>query len=489
MTRRHVGGRRASALLAAAALAACATNPVSGKRELALVSEAQEIEMGRQGSAAVSAEIGLYPDPDLQAYVSRVGQGIAAKTERPGLPWEFHVVDDAALNAFALPGGFVFVTRGLLASLADEAQLASVLGHESGHVAARHSVQQMSRQQIASLGVGLGSVLSPVIAQYGQAAGIGLGMLFLKYSRDDERQADQLGFRYALADGYDARRMVGVFEALERAAELGAAGKLPEWQSTHPAPENRIAAVQGLIAATTESFASKRVGQAELLQQIDGMVYGADPRAGYFQGALFVHPGLAFQLRFPDGWSTQNTNEVVAAASPAQDAVIQLSIVSGTASEAAARFVGQTGVQATAPARRTIHDNPASTSDFTAPGERGQALRGVAAFIEYGGSTWALVAYGAADGFALHRPALDATIASFARLTDPAALAAKPMRLTIVKAPRAMSLEQLYAQTPSSIPLAEIAMINGLDPKAQLRAGQPVKRVTGTPVARTDARQ
>ena len=114
----------------------CATNPVTGKSELALISEAQEIEMGRQGAAEVTATVGLYSDVGMQAYVNRMGQTLAAKTERPGLPWEYHVVDDASVNAFALPGGFIFITRGLLSHMTNEAELASVLGHESGHVAA-----------------------------------------------------------------------------------------------------------------------------------------------------------------------------------------------------------------------------------------------------------------------------------------------------------------------------------------------------------------
>jgi predicted Zn-dependent protease len=152
------------------------------------------------------------------------------------------------VNAFALPGGFVFITRGLLAHMTNEAELASVLGHESGHVAARHSVEQMSREQVASLGLGLGSVLSPTIAKVGQAASAGLGLLFLKYSRDDETQADQLGFRYALADGRDARQMINLFTMLQRDEQLSGAGRLLNGRQ-RSRPGNRIKNVQSLIAA------------------------------------------------------------------------------------------------------------------------------------------------------------------------------------------------------------------------------------------------
>jgi predicted Zn-dependent protease len=177
---------------------------------------AREIDMGRQGAAQVAQTIGLYQDAAVQTYVSRLGLTLAARTERPGLPWEFHVVDDPSVNAFALPGGFIFVTRELLTHMTNEAELVSVLGHESGHVAARHSVRQISRSELAQFGLGLGSVLSSSIRDYSAVAGAGLELMFLKFSRDDETQADQLGFRYALADGYDVREMVSVFRMLDQ---------------------------------------------------------------------------------------------------------------------------------------------------------------------------------------------------------------------------------------------------------------------------------
>jgi predicted Zn-dependent protease len=240
---------RSGLAVGALLLTTCATNPVTGKSELALVSEAQEIEMGKQGAAEVAQTIGLYPDPAVQAYVSRLGLTLAARTQRPNLPWQYQVVDDPAVNAFALPGGFIFVTRGLLTSITNEAELASVLGHESGHVAARHSVQQISRTEVAQFGLGLGSILSPDVAKYGDVAGAGLSVLFLKFSRDDETQADQLGFGYALADGYDVRQMVDVFKMLDSEEKLGGGGRLPEWQSTHPDPGNRIKATQTRLSA------------------------------------------------------------------------------------------------------------------------------------------------------------------------------------------------------------------------------------------------
>ena len=200
-------------MLVAVQLAGCATNPVTGRRQLALISEGQEVQLGRESAVQVSRELGLVPDSALQRYVQGIGGTLAAASERPALPWAFRVVDDPTPNAFALPGGFIFVTRGMLTLMNSEAELASVLGHEIGHVTARHQVTQISRAQLAQLGLGLGSVLMPELQGLGGLAGSGLQLLFLRYSRDAERQADALGFRYAVGQLYEAREMADVFQS------------------------------------------------------------------------------------------------------------------------------------------------------------------------------------------------------------------------------------------------------------------------------------
>ncbi len=220
---------------------ACATNPVTGKRQLALISEAQEIEMGREADKDVVASIGLYPDESLQRYVQDLGTRIAATTERPNLPWTFRVVDDAAVNAFAIPGGFIYVTRGIMAHLNSEAELAAILGHEIGHVTARHSVSQMSKQQLAQVGFAAGMILSPEFAQFGNLAQAAMGLMFMKFSRSDESQSDALGLKYMMAGGYDPRELVDVFTMLDGLSQQSGAGRLPQWMSTHPDPENRQA--------------------------------------------------------------------------------------------------------------------------------------------------------------------------------------------------------------------------------------------------------
>src|SRR5512133_1768281 len=188
--------RSLAALAAALALAACARNPVTGERQLSLVSTEQEIALGKESAEQVTQSIGRYPDPGVQAYVEGIGKKLAAASERPQLPWSFTVLDDPTVNAFALPGGPVFVTRGILTHLNSEAELAAVLGHEIGHITARHSVQQISKAQLAQLGLGVGMVLSEDLRKIAPVAGAGLQLLFLQFGRDAERQSDELGFRY-----------------------------------------------------------------------------------------------------------------------------------------------------------------------------------------------------------------------------------------------------------------------------------------------------
>src|SRR5437899_4119140 len=285
---------------ACAALAACVRNPATGNLQLDLIPESQEVEMGKQAAQEVKQSIGLYKDDKVQSYVGRLGQSLSQQTTRKNLPWEFHVVEDAAVNAFALPGGPVFVTRGILGTLMTEAQLAGVMGHECGHVAARHSANQISKAELATVGLGIGSVLSPQIASLSQIAGAGLQVLFLKFSRDDENQADKHGFAYMANDGYDPRQVVAVFKTLERVSKLAGGGKLPEWLQTHPDPGNREKAAEERLKDLKMDFSKVKVNRDEYLGVIDGLVYGEDPRQGYFQGSRFLHPDLKFRLTFPE---------------------------------------------------------------------------------------------------------------------------------------------------------------------------------------------
>jgi predicted Zn-dependent protease len=209
---------RLSCLLAAAFLGACATNPVTGKREFSLMSEAQEIQIGQELDVEVQREMGVYGDRAIQAYVSDIAQRMAGVSERPRLPWQFTVVDVPAVNAFALPGGYIYLTRGILPYLDDEAELAGVLGHEIGHVTARHAAQAYTRATGTGLGVAIASIFVPAARPFGSLAETAVGVLFLKYGRDDELEADRLGARYEFQTGWDP---AGVPDLLNTLASRG----------------------------------------------------------------------------------------------------------------------------------------------------------------------------------------------------------------------------------------------------------------------------
>jgi predicted Zn-dependent protease len=464
----------------AAVLLSCARNPVTGKSELSLVSEAQEIEMGKQAAQDVANSIGLYKDPNLESYVAAIGKRMAAASERPNLPWEFHVVDDASVNAFALPGGFIYVTRGLLGSINDEAELATVVGHEIGHVTNRHSVQQISKQQLAQLGLGIGSIISSDIARFGQLASAGLSILFLKYSRDAENQADQAGFRYALNQNYDVREMSKVFQTLDRISQSSGAGKLPDWLSTHPAPENRIEHIENMLDTLHRDLSKTVENRDGYIQHVQGLVYGQDPRQGYFEGTHFYHPQMRFQVELPQGWQVQNTPAAVAAMSPNQDAILQLSLA-GNASpqQAAQQFLSQQGVQAGQSSTSSINGLPAASSYFQAQTEQG-TIQGIVSFISYGGSTFGMMGYTPTGKLGSYDQVFQSAIRSFGELKDPSKINVSPAKIELVKLNRQMTLEQFNSQYPSSISIEELAIINEVEePSTPLQAGRTVKRVVG----------
>ncbi|HEY9429264.1 MAG TPA: M48 family metalloprotease [Gemmatimonadaceae bacterium] len=455
-------------------LAGCATNPVTGKSEISLVSEQQEIQMGQQGAEQAKAAYGLVDDPALQQYVSSIGLEIAKKTERPDLPWAFYVIDDASVNAFALPGGPVFVTRGILGAMNNEGELASVLGHEIGHITARHSAQQMSQQQLAALGLGLGSILSPKVAELSGVIGQGLQLLFLKYSRDDESQADALGFRYMIQDNYDPRQMAAMFKTLDR--ETPAEGRLPAWLSTHPDPGNRYQIAMQRVDSLNRDLSGMKVDKADFLTHVNGLVYGENPREGFFKDGRFYHPDLKFQFQLPNGWQVQNTKQAVIAVSAQQDAMIQLSAGQGAPTAALQQFLGQQGIQAGQVSSSAINGLPAASGYFQAQTENG-TLAGLVSYISYGGNTYQLLTYTPATQLDAYNATFQQVISSFAPLTDPAILNVQPKKVEVIKLPSRMTLAEFNSRYPSSIPVEELAIINGVETGTTLAAGTEVKRV------------
>src|SRR5881397_3675668 len=443
-----------AAALAAGLVSGCATNPATGARQLMLISESQEIAMGRDYDKQVIASIGLYPDPALQSYVQDLGKKLAATSERPSLPWTFRVVDDPVVNAFALPGGYIYVTRGILAHLNSEAELAGVVGHEIGHVTARHSVSQLSKQQLAQIGLAVGTIASPDFERFAGLAGQALGVLFLKYSRDNESQADDLGLRYMRRANYDPREMPHVFEMLTRVSQAQGGGRVPEWLATHPDPENRRGRIEQEVAALPQSFSGAAVNRDPYLRELDGLVFGTNPREGYFKGSRFFHPELRFRLTFPEGWTTSNAKQAVIAVSPEKDAAVELSFAKEPTADAAAEaFLSQRGFTSGYPVRTSVSGLPAVSAAFAAAAENG-TLRGTALFVEHGGAVYRLLGYATEARWPTVQAAAERALRSFARLTDPVALGVQPQRVDIVTLDQGTTIEEMARRRPSPVSAA-----------------------------------
>ncbi len=470
----------AALMVCALSVAGCSTNPATGKKQLAFVSEEQEIAMGREADQQISQQLGLYDDPELQAYVSQLGKRLAADSERPNLPWTFRVVDDPIVNAFALPGGYIYVTRGLMSHLTSEAELVSVLGHEIGHVTGRHSVEQMSKQQLAQVGLIAGMILRPELANYGDLAQQGLGLMFLKYGRDDEREADDLGLRYMARENYDPREMVQVFEVLKRVSDQQGQGRIPGWLSTHPAPENRMQRMSSQVAELNADFSKATVGRERYLSRIDNLAFGQNPREGYFLGNRFIQPELGFEIRFPEGWKTSNQKQAVGAISPRQDAVVVVTLSSRQSPQDAAReFFSQQGVQQGQTLRTNFNGLPAVANVFgVQQGQSGQ-LQGIAAFVEHQDRVYQVLGYTAANNWGGYNDLLSSSLATFDRVTDRRLLNVQPRRLDVVSIPSAMTLEEFARRYPSTVDLQTLAIINHADGNTRFAAGTEVKRVVG----------
>ena len=457
----------------------CAMNPATGERQLVLFSEAQEIEMGRQADQGIQRQYGVYDDDELTEYVQDLGTELARTSERPDLPWTFRVLDDPVVNAFALPGGYIYITRGILAHLASEAELAGVIGHEIGHVTGRHGVERMSQAQLAGLGLGLGQVLSPEFEKLSGLAEQGLGLLFLKYGRDQERQADDLGVRYMSRGDYPPAALVDVFGVLGRVSEARGGGGLPGWLSTHPAPENRQERITDRLAGLPPEVRNAARRDAPYLRQIDGIVYGQNPRQGFFEGGRFIHPELAFELDFPTGWQTQNQRSAVLAASPERDAILVLSLAEQeTVAAAEEAFFQPDEIAGGGDWLERGAGLIERSRRFSATlGER--TLEGAVAFAEHDGRVFRLLGYAPEDRWTGRNDDIAKTVRSFRRLRDRELLNVKPRRIELVELRESMTLEEFAERYPSTVTLEDLSLLNRVEPGERLPAGAQVKRVVG----------
>ena len=358
----------------------------------------------------------------------------------------------------------------------------AVLGHEIGHVTAKHAVQRISSQQLLQVGLGIGMVISPELQQYGEFIGAGLSVLFLKFSRDDENQADSLGLRYMGRANYDSRQMIQVMAMLDGVSKSEGGGRIPEWLSTHPNPGNRKESIQNQVARMNIDFEKSMVNRDRYLEMIDGIVFGHNPREGFFRKNVFYQPDLEFLYVFPDGWKTSNMKQAVIAVSPLEDAVVQITLSMETSERVAAdKFFTQKGITAENVKRGEIHRQPAVTGSFRVQTEQG-VLSGMVAFISYNGNVYQILGYSSLTNWAAYTQIVEKSLLSFDRLTDPDILAVQPMRIRIVTLENDMTIEEFASVHPSPVSLETLALINQVKKDTVLTAGQKVKQVIGEKV-------
>ena len=457
----------------------CATNPVTGKREFSLVTEAQLNSIGRDGYAAIASEYGLYQDPKIVAFVDTVGMRVCRVSHLPEGPWKITVLDDPIVNAFAMPGGYLYVSRGIIAHLGSEAQLAGVLGHEAGHVTGRHTASRMTQQQLAGLGLGLASIMSRHARQYSEAAQQALGLMFLKYGRDDENESDALGVQYATAAGYDPREIPHTYVMLGRIGDR-AGQKLPSYMSTHPDPGDRQVRTTELSNTAAAGKTGLRIEQRSYLARLEGLPFGQDPRNGFFEGTTFYHPELAVQIGFPTGWKTQNTQAAVAAADPNQKAVMQLRMANdASAPKAYVQKLLSEGKIAQADGKdETIGGWPAWVGAVAIQQEGGQPVRLVASWVRQSPERmYEMLAQTPGAGTAEEAAILTA-MRSLRPLTDAARLAATADKVTIVKATKSGAFSEVFPSLgASAIKVEDAAILNNVDLDQEVRSGETIKMV------------
>ncbi len=456
----------------------CAVNPVTGKRELMLLSEADEAALGAQTDKQIVQTYGVYDDPELDRYIDDIGQRMAEKTHRSHLKYSFKVLDTPVVNAFAVPGGYVYFTRGILCYFNNEAEFAGVLGHELGHINARHSAKQYSKAQLAQLGLGLGMVLSENFRRYAGLAQFGVQMMFLKFSRDNEREADDLGVLYSVRDGYDALNMASFFETLERMHPSSGANALPEWFSTHPNPVDRIGAIERKAAELKKNTQTYVTNREIYLRQIDGLVFGEDPRQGYVEANVFYHPAMRFMFPVPAEWTLNNTPSQVQIVSPQQKAALIMVLDENAGpAQASQSFIQSASAIVLENNATRVNGLPAQKLVSLVP-QQNDTLQVASMFIKKDNQVYTFHGFSSPDQFRSFRAAFEGPMNNFKNLTDNRKINVLPERLDIVETNRNVALRSFLAQqgTPSDR-LEEIAIVNGMQLNQNVGAKSLVKVV------------
>jgi len=462
----------------------CAVNPVTGKRQIMLMSEEQEVQMGLTYDPQVVATFGEYRSDNLLNFISAKTKEMGTISHRPNLQYHIKILDSPVVNAFAVPGGYIYLTRGILAQLNNEAELMGVVGHEMGHITARHSVSQQTKQQLGQLLLIGGMIASQKFAQYAENALQGMQLLFLKFSRDDERQADALGVEYSSKINYDAHKMADFFQVLNKMSMAESQGGVPTFLSTHPDPGDRYNSVNQLSTEwqTKLGTGDFKVNQDSYLQMIDGIIYGEDPRQGYVEGNTFYHPEMKFRFTYPAGWKYENTPTQVNMGPEDGKALMVFTLSPQKSLQSAADTtlaqLGLTlletknttinGLQAKATVSRQVNQDQST-------GQQSSNLV-LTYFIQYSPYIYVFHGVTAEADFNAYFNMMESSMKTFAKLTDPSKINVKPTKLLVRRVQRTTTLgNALASYNVPQAKLQEVALLNNMDLTSSVQTGKIIK--------------
>ena len=487
-------------MLSGALLAGCGSvvnNPVTGQGERSVMSEAAEIAEGRKSHAQVLQEYGVLQNPRVQAYVNDIGQRLARQSQRANLQWTFTVLDSPEINAFALPGGYVYITRGIMVYLDSEADLAGVVGHEIGHVTARHGAQRATRQQDAGLGVLAASILGAVLESQGVGGAgrvasdlsqtVAAGYVS-RYGREQELQADGLGAEYLSRIRFDPRNMVNVINVLKNqdrfAADLARSQGRPapaqnSWLSSHPSSDQRLDAITRLAAQYKTGAAYNDEGRARYQQILDGMAFGESAEQGLTRGRNFYHTSLGFALTASEGWRIQNEADQITLVNSSGDAGLVVKMAPPDAGRTHDEIIRKLINPTTGRAERAqINGLAATRFTGTVAGKNGQAQNTELTLITSSQGAVFLFIHAAKDATTLqrNRPQMLETENTFRALTAADRSAARPWMVRSVVMPRG-GFAELARTSPLANPEQQLRLINGVYPAGDIQPGIAVKTV------------
>ncbi len=467
-------------------------SPITGTKRAYAYSWDQEIELGRQVDREIVAEYGLYDDEVIDEYIQELSTAVLENSHMRRedtaeqfreTEFTFRVLDSPVINAFALPGGYVYITRGLMAHMNNEAQLAVVIGHEIGHVAARHASQRGLQQTLGQLAVVGGAILGQEFLGISGESILNLSsqaaqLIFLSYSRSHERESDRLGVEYAAKTGYAAEEGAAFFTSLKRISDRSGQA-LPNLLSTHPDPGEREQTIPRLADEWRERGHEQTVRNTDkYMQMIDGIIYGDNPRDGFREDGYYYHPDLEFLFPVPENWHLINQPAQVVLVSPDSDAVMILRIdqESNSAQESVRSFLANNNIEQadeqTAQSSGTI---PAYEANFSI--QDGEQTLGVNVFaLEYGERVYRFINYSAEQQFDDFKPTFDGTTRSFNVLRNDRILNIQPVRLQITQTDRRVRFRDLMPnQLPMNIDPEEIAIVNQVHLDDMIEAGSWVK--------------